>query len=116
MRVDDVKVGWSADTLHEFVGCLEGMFGEAELEITATDFVNCGIKHISTSGSCLLEQADYIAALKPIANSSITGCSADEKSPEPLSKRFLCLPTALGYTPDPRGLARVRCGAAAGCP
>ena len=121
-HVDDIKVGCQPHVLQEFIQTLEQHFGKGEIDITASPFTNCGLRHIGLPcGGYSLDQIEYISALKPIVSeelmrskSKATG-EADEKQLEaiekssagqdeqsklastPLSKLYLSLLMALAY-------------------
>ena len=44
-----------------------------------------------------MDQPEYLNALKPVANSLITGSKAEDKLPDAMAKQFLSLRVALAY-------------------
>ena len=59
--------------------------------------MNCGVKHTWDNGDYLMDQTDYIAALKPNTSSSLTGRPSDDRLSEPETKLFLSLLMVLSY-------------------
>ena len=88
-HVDDIKVGASPDTVAKFTKTLEKVFGPGELEITRTNFTNCGIRHTRTPAGYDVDQTEYLQALKPIISSELTGQPADAPAPTSVAKLFL---------------------------
>ena len=81
---------------------MEKAFGKGELEITPLNFVKCGLRHTIFNGGYVIDQTEYIKALKPVANSLVTGSKAEDKLSEPLQKQFLSLLMALSYAMQTR--------------
>ena len=97
-HVDDIKIACSELVRAEFITALEQVFGKNELEITYTDFTNCGLRHIWSTEGYSIDQTEYLKALKPIIDPQITGLAADTLAPEQIAKQFLSLLMAVAYT------------------
>ena len=98
-HVDDIKTGCPPHVLDEFVAALESVFGKGELDITVKNFTCCGVRHISLAdASYSMDQEEYIAALKPIENASMTGRPNTQLADSENASLFLSLLMALAFT------------------
>ena len=97
-HVDDIKIACSPETRKEFEAALEKVFGKGELDITLTNFTNCGVRHQKIADGYTMDQQEYLEALKPITGPDLTGAKAEDLAPPALAKLFLSLLMALAYT------------------
>ena len=98
LHVDDIKSGSSPAVFDEFIRHLEHVFGSGELKITQEKFTCCGMRHIKTPTGYTMDQFEYMKALKPITDSSITGKPDDQLAEARPAKLFLSLLMAIAYT------------------
>ena len=97
-HVDDIKVGAEDEVRDEFVAAFEQVFGRGEIDVTAVNFTNCGLRHIRVADGYTVDQTEYLLALKPIVHADLTGTPPDQPAPDHIAKLFLSLLMAMAYT------------------
>ena len=99
IHVDDVKVACPPQVLSQLVNALIRLFGDDQLEITANNFTNCGMRHtLSNDGSYTMDQIEYISAMKPIVTSKTVGTTNDQPATPEYAVLYLSLLMALAFT------------------
>ena len=90
-HVDDIKIGGTAQAKAEMIKALEHVFGKGELDITPTNFTNCGVRHAKTDFGYEIDQTEYLKSLKPIIHQELTGQPGDVLASQEVAKLFLSL-------------------------
>ena len=102
--------------LDEFVAARESVFGKGVLDITVKNFTCCGARHISLAdASYSMDQEEYIAALKPIENASMTGRPNTQLADSENASLFLTVNRPRLYSTVAPRPVRIHSGPAAKC-
>ena len=96
-HVDDIKLGGGRDVIHKLImPPLEKAFGK--LAYTEETFTNTGVRHThKDDGSIVMDQDEYIGALKPIHHHSMIGASPEAPCSDELIALFWSLLGAAAY-------------------
>eukprot|EP00435_Cladocopium_sp_Y103_P042058 s696_g11.t1 len=96
-HVDDLKIAGEESEVQLLLQALETTFGRSDRH--DNNFTCVGIRHArDKSGTIVLDQNEYIAALKTLHHPDITGKPSDELCSEAVKKLFWSLLGAVAYT------------------
>ena len=96
-HVDDLKIAGTAERIKWMLSKLEAVFGS--LTVHWDTFTNCGVRHQLDvpRNTITLDQAAYIAALKPIVHRDLVGSSAEDPLEGELYTMFRSLLGAIAW-------------------
>jgi len=96
-HVDDIKLTGPELIVMEVVRGIEAVFGK--LTFNKNQFTNTGVRHNRIpNGTIIIDQDEYITALKPINHHSMTGAKGEDDVTPPLKELFWSLLGALAFT------------------
>ena len=97
-HVDDVKAAGPANVLAALIAVLEKHFGKGQIDITWNTFKSCGLQHTPFHSGYVLDQCEYIKALKPIQHPELISTKNTDEAPATLASLFLSLLMALAFS------------------
>lgn len=97
-HVDDLKAAGEKAVLLQIMRVIEEVFGE--MKITWHTFTNCGVRHIQDklTKEITLDQSEYVAQLKLIANEESRGSNSTTLCGPVLHQQYQSLLGAVAYT------------------
>ena len=96
-HVDDIKITGEEAEVQRLIAAIEHVSGK--MDRNDTDFTCVGIHHVrSRDGTIILDQNEYISAMKPIVHPDLVGKPADEACTETITRLYWSLLGAVAYT------------------
>ena len=96
-HVDDINMEGLEQEIDRYVKEVEKVFGKCKLN--KRQFTNCGVQYTQKDcGDIVLDQDSYIATLRPIVTSELTGAPAEHEATKNVADMFIGLRGALAYT------------------
>ena len=96
-HVDDVHMTGTEKAIDHYASKVEEVFGKCKLN--KHEYTNCGVRSRRlTNGDVIMDQDDYIATLRPIVSTELTGATAEKEATKNVADLFVSLRGALAYT------------------
>ena len=93
-HVDDINMAGKESQIDHYASEVEKVFGKCKLN--KRQFVNCGVRYTQLdNGDVTTAQDEYIATLRPIVCSELTGAPAEAKATKLVNDLFVSLRGAL---------------------
>ena len=90
-HVDDINMTGKEKAIDSYVSKVEAVFGKCKLHKHV--YTNCAIRYEKdlTTGDVRMDQDEYIATLRPIVSSELTGAPAEQNASKNVTDQFVSL-------------------------